>query len=85
MILCVSLLVNTIVSHPCKKKEYTLTYVVFYPGYPDTITVHNNAGYNYYSYQGSNYIKDYSSNLDIYNGSAPFKVLRYSSRIIKSK
>lgn len=65
-------------------KEYTLTYVVLYPNYRDTVTVKNSCGYYYGCDRGVNYIKGNDASY-VHESSAPFKVLRYKSRIVKSK
>lgn len=64
------------------KYEYTLKYVVFYPGFNDAVTVKNNKGYYMGSDMGSNYIHSYDGKY-VYDGSAPYKILKYNSREIK--
>ncbi len=61
-------------------KTYTLTYVVFYPTYNDTVTVSNNKGYAFYSIAGTNFIREEGSTFGtlIYSGSAPCKALSYT-------
>ena len=59
---------------------YTLKYVVFYPGYQDTVIVSNHCGYFFGSDRGTNFIKDGRSPTNpknIYNNSAPYKILFY--------
>lgn len=58
---------------------YTLKYVVFYPGYRDTVTVSNSRGYYCGSDRGTNYIREGSiSGPAVYDNSAPYKVISYT-------
>ena len=79
VVFIVLILVCFLISCSTKKnKEYTLKYVVFYPGYRDTVIVKNNKGFYWGSNRGSNYINNGSiTSPNVYDGSAPFKVLKY--------
>lgn len=70
----------------CQEPEYkyTIKYVIYYPGYPDTVI--NQSYYPYYwsSDRDSNYIKIRTiTGKNIYRGSAPFKILSYIKAPIK--
>lgn len=79
-----SILVTTLILN-CSKKEYKLTYVVFYPDNPDTVTLISNSGFNYESSEGVNYIIERTavSSKIMYKNMAPYKILSYTTREIK--
>lgn len=67
---------------PREEKTYSLKYVVFYPGYTDTLESTNKTGYYWYSSDGTNYICDGPNSLNgyLYKSTAPFKILSYTSK-----
>ncbi len=65
-------------------KIYRIKYVVFYPGYRDTIES-SSRGFDFFEYsdRGSNYISLESNRFSdyIYSGSAPYKIIEHTSSI----
>lgn len=64
------------------KKEYTLTYVVYYPDLIDTITVSNYTGYYWFSDRGTNRIKERSTNSEVFGGTNIIRILSYNSEFV---
>lgn len=59
-----------------KDPVYTLVYVVFYPGYIDTIKVSGNENYEWYANSGYNRI--HCNGTTIFESTAPFKIISYT-------
>jgi hypothetical protein len=74
------ILTQFIVSCDDSNATYTLTYVVFYPTKPDTITNTSNDGFYWYSEKGTNTIINTANQQNVYNNTSPFKILSYTKQ-----
>jgi hypothetical protein len=64
-----------------KDSEHTLTYVIYYPNYNDTVTVSCDDSYFWSCDRGTNYIKEGGiTGTTVYSGSAPYKILSYTKQ-----
>lgn len=77
------LLLFIIFTLSCREEDpsitWTIKYVVFYPNHMDTMVHSGHTPYYWSSDRGSNYIKKWDiTGPDIYNGSAPYKILSYT-------